>query len=36
VQFALQAGIDDISSFTPALDLAARAQVDLKMRLFQS
>ncbi len=36
VQFALQAQPDDISSFTPALDLAARAQVDLKMRLFQS
>jgi urease accessory protein len=36
MQFALQAGLDDISSFTPALDLAARAQVDLKMRLFQS
>jgi urease accessory protein len=36
VEFALNADIDDISSFTPALDLAARAQVDLHMRLFQS
>jgi urease accessory protein len=36
VQFALSASLDDISSFAPALDLAARAQVDLKMRLFQS
>jgi urease accessory protein len=36
VEFALNAGLDNISSFTPALDLAARAQVDLKMRLFQS
>jgi urease accessory protein len=36
VEFALNANFDDISSFTPALDLAARAQVDLNMRLFQS
>lgn len=36
VAFALNADINDISSFTPALDLAARAQVDLNMRLFQS
>jgi urease accessory protein len=36
VNFALNADINDISSFTPSLDLAARAQVDLNMRLFQS
>jgi urease accessory protein len=36
VKNALNANLDDISSFTPALDLAARAQVDLPMRLFQS
>ena len=36
VQFALSAELHDISSFTPALDLAARAQIDLPMRLFQS
>jgi urease accessory protein len=36
IEFALNAGLNDISSFTPALDLAARAQVDLNMRLFQS
>jgi urease accessory protein len=36
IENALNAGLNDISSFTPALDLAARAQVDLNMRLFQS
>jgi urease accessory protein len=36
VENALNAELNDFSSFTPALDLAARAQVDLKMRLFQS
>ena len=35
-EYALNAELNDISSFTPALDLAARAQVDLNMRLFQS
>ncbi len=36
VENALKADLTDISSFTPALDLAARAQLELKMRLFQS
>ena len=36
VQFSLNAELHHISSFTPALDLAARAQIDLPMRLFQS
>ena len=36
VENALIAQPEDISSFTPALDIAARAQFDLPVRLFQS
>lgn len=33
---ALEAGLSDLWSFTPGLDLAAHAQAGLEMRLFQS
>ena len=36
VEHALTAQPEDIRSFTPALDIAARAQSDLPVRLFQS
>lgn len=36
VEQALAAGLDDLCSFTPALDLAARRQSELSLRLFQS
>jgi urease accessory protein len=36
IELALIAQPEDIQSFTPALDIAARAQFDLPVRLFQS
>jgi urease accessory protein len=36
IDHAMHAQPEDIQSFTPALDIAARAQFDLPVRLFQS
>jgi urease accessory protein len=36
LELALIAQPEDIQSFTPVLDIAARAQFDLPVRLFQS